>query len=162
MSSEALVTVSRKKTRKFLFQRLFSQCFVPTINDDFEASFLLSKFKGVLDDAYMLEMEELVYQKQWSCIALIQKYAPKFEIEKMSPIALLPMYMCLCEMLFLKEEIPAKVSINEAVEVAKVYGDDSIKKVVNGVLNKVYQNYPEIEKNLDSLAYTGNFSVFYR
>lgn len=72
------------------------------------------------------------------------------------------MYMCLCEMLFLKEEIPAKVSINEAVEVAKVYGDDSIKKVVNGVLNKVYQNYPEIEKNLDSLAYTGNFSVFYR
>jgi transcription termination factor NusB len=34
-------------------------------------------------------------------------------------------------MFFLTEEIPGKVSINEAVEIAKVYGDDSSKKIVN-------------------------------
>jgi len=34
-------------------------------------------------------------------------------------------------MFFLLEEIPAKVSINEAVELAKMYADDSSKRIVN-------------------------------
>ena len=43
-------------------------------------------------------------------------------------------------MIYLKEEIPMKVSINEAVEMAKVYSSDSSKKIVNGILNNFYKN----------------------
>jgi len=63
-------------------------------------------------------------------------------------------------MLFLKEEIPAKVTINEAVELAKVYGDDSAKKIVNGVLNKIYQDHKDITKDLESFNKKNNFSLF--
>ena len=57
---------------------------------------------------------------------------------------MLPIFIGACEMLFLKEEIPAKVSMNEAIEIAKVYGDDSSKKIVNGVLNKLVTQIDEI------------------
>lgn len=160
MPEEVVSKVSRKKTRKFLFQRLFSKCYTQIDNAEFTASFLLAKFSGVLDEAYMEEMEELVVEKESSCIALIQKYAPKFEIEKMSFIYLLPIYIGVCEMMFLKEEIPAKVTINEAVELAKVYGDDSCKKIVNWVLNKVYEDNEQISKELDTLKPKNDFSIF--
>jgi N utilization substance protein B len=43
-----------------------------------------------------------------------------------------------CELLFL-EEIPSKVSINEAVELAKKYGDVESSKFVNGILDKIHK-----------------------
>jgi transcription termination factor NusB len=49
-------------------------------------------------------------------------------------------------MFFITEEIPGKVSINEAVEIAKVYWDDSAKKVVNWILNKVYKDFDKLDK----------------
>ncbi len=160
MSEEVVSKVSRKKTRKFLFQRLFSKCYAQIDNAEFTASFLLSKFSGVLDEAYMEEMEVLVLEKESFCIALIEKYSPKFEIEKMSFIYLLPIYIGICEMMFLKEEIPAKVSINEAVELAKVYWDDSCKKIVNWVLNKVFEDNETISKQWDSLKPKTQYSIF--
>jgi len=160
MSEEVVSKVSRKKTRKFLFQRLFSKCYTNIDNAEFTASFLLDKFAWVLDEDYMAEMEVLVVEKESTCIALIQKYSPKFEIEKMSFIYLLPIYIGVCEMMFLKEEIPAKVSINEAVELAKVYWDDSCKKIVNWVLNKVYEDNEKISKELDTLKPKNDFSIF--
>jgi len=55
-------------------------------------------------------------------------------------------------MFYLDEEIPAKVSINEAVEVAKVYWDNSAKKIVNWVLNKVLEDHEELNKIKDTIS----------
>lgn len=160
MSEEVVSKVSRKKTRKFLFQRLFSQCYTHIDNTEFTASFLLAKFSGVLDEPYIEEMEQIITDKEAFLIAIIEKYSPKFEIEKMSFIYLLPIYIGVSEMLLLKEEIPAKVSINEAVELAKVYWDDSCKKIVNGVLNKVYENHKELIEKKDILKPKTDYSIF--
>lgn len=46
--------------------------------------------------------------------------------------------MGIYELLFTK--IPEVVAINEAVELAKVYSDDDVRKMINGVLDKVYHN----------------------
>jgi len=54
-------------------------------------------------------------------LEIIKKYAPKFNIENMNLTYIIPVYISLAEMLYLKEDIPAKVSINEAVELAKTY-----------------------------------------
>lgn len=37
-------------------------------------------------------------------------------------------------------DIPEIVAINEAIELAKVYSDDEVRKMINGVLDKVYHN----------------------
>ena len=76
-------------------------------------------------------------------------YSPKFKIEKMSLSYTLPVYIGLAEMFFITEEIPGKVSINEAVEIAKVYWDDSAKKVVNWILNKAYKDFDTLNPTKD-------------
>jgi transcription termination factor NusB len=53
-------------------------------------------------------------------------------------------------MFFLDEEIPAKVSINEAIEVTKSFWDDSSKKIVNWVLNKIFVDYDILKEELKS------------
>jgi transcription termination factor NusB len=64
-------------------------------------------------------------------------------------------------MLFLKEEIPAKVSMNEAIEIAKVYWDDSSKKIVNGVLNKLMTQIDEVLTLSQTFDYSQpSFSYF--
>ena len=35
-------------------------------------------------------------------------------------------------------DTPSVVAINEAIELAKIYSDDSVRKMINGVLDKVY------------------------
>ena len=64
----------------------------------------------------------------------------------MSPTYILPIYIALAEMFFFTEEIAAEISINEAIEIAKKYSDDSARKIINWLLNQVYKNYDELSK----------------
>ena len=48
------------------------------------------------------------------------------------------------ELLFL-EDIPPKVAINEAIELAKRFGDIDSPRFVNGVLDKIYKMEKEVE-----------------
>jgi transcription termination factor NusB len=63
----------------------------------------------------------LVLEKENFLIYLIEKYAPKFNVEKMPLHSTLAIFIAIVEMFFLEEEIPAKVSINEAVEISKIF-----------------------------------------
>lgn len=137
--------ISRKLSRKILFQKLYAHCFYKNSNELFLESFFEWKFNREIDEKYIDEMFWIILKNEKFLISIIQKYAPKFDIEKMSLSYILPIYIGASEMLFLKEEIPAKVSINEWVELAKVYGDDSAKKIVNGVLNNVFNNYEALK-----------------
>ena len=62
-------------------------------------------------------------------------------------------------MLHLREEIPMKVSINEAVEMAKVYSTDSSKKIVNGILNNFYNDIENYKKET-AVPPISDFSFF--
>jgi N utilization substance protein B len=64
----------------------------------------------------------------------------------MSVINILPIYISFAEIFFLDEELAIKISINEAVELAKRYGDDSSKRLVNGILGQVVNNIEEWDK----------------
>lgn len=153
---------NRKKTRKLLFQYLYAQTF-PNYNEAlFAESFIQDVFRFSRDEKYLEEMKKIILFREDFFIAVIKECSPKFSIQSMSLSYTLPVYIGLAEMLFFSEEIPAKVSINEAVEVAKVYGDDSSKKIVNGILNKVFQNIEQyIEKAKQEPIKTG-ISVFYK
>jgi N utilization substance protein B len=129
-------------------------------DESFMESFFHGKFKVSIDLKYIDSMERLILEKESYCLGLIKKYAPKFDIESMNIENTLPMMIGIVEMFFLEEEIPVKVSINESVELAKVYADDSSKRIVNGVLNKIYQDIEIIEKNIEDYKLDINFSYF--
>jgi len=67
---------------------------------------------------------------------IISKYADNWQISRMAVIDRNIIRLATYEMLFI-EDIPPKVSINEAIELAKKYGDTESNKFVNGVLDKI-------------------------
>lgn len=146
-----ILITNRKKSRKLLFQELYAMSINEFDIELFKESFFNDVFTFNQDEQYIEEMKKVITYNEAFFINILKIYTPKFSIENMSLSYILPIYIGLWEMFFITEEIPAKVSINEAVEIAKVYWDDSSKKIVNWVLNKVFENYDELEttKNND-------------
>ncbi|MDY0018643.1 MAG: transcription antitermination factor NusB [Anaerolineae bacterium] len=64
--------------------------------------------------------------------AYIQKYAPEWPLEQVALVDRNVLRIALYE--FTAGKIPTKVAINEAVELAKLFGSDSAPRFVNGVL----------------------------
>ncbi|MCP4523889.1 MAG: transcription antitermination protein NusB [Candidatus Gracilibacteria bacterium] len=128
--------------------------------DSFSASFYDNVFNFDIDLVYLNEMTDIIKKNECFFIEIMKKYSPKFDLKKMNVMYILPVYIGLAEMYYLTEEIPAKVSLNEAVELAKAFGDDSAKKIVNGVLHNVYTNYEDFKTLSTSIQKTNDFSLF--
>ena len=72
--------------------------------------------------------------------AIIAKAAPEWPLEKIAIIDRNILRIGLYEFLYADpEEVPSKVAINEAIELAKNYGGPNSSKFVNGVLGTVYK-----------------------
>lgn len=68
----------------------------------------------------------------------ITKNAPEWPIDKISKIDLVILRIAVYELLF-AEDIPKKVAIDEAVELAKEFGNENSSKFVNGVLGTILE-----------------------
>ncbi len=74
--------------------------------------------------------------------AVITKYAANWQIDRMAVVDKNILRMAAFEILRL-DDIPPKVSINEAVDMAKKYGDKDSGKFVNGILDKINKTKAE-------------------
>ncbi len=72
---------------------------------------------------------------------IIAPAAPEWPIEQIALVDLIVLRVAIFELLF-KGEVPPKVAINEAVELAKTFGGPNSSKFVNGVLGTVYRSSP--------------------
>jgi len=79
---------------------------------------------------------------------IITKAAPDWPLEKISNVDRNILRIGLYELLFSdKNEVPPKVAINEAIELAKSFGGENSSKFVNGVLGAVYKELGEPGKD---------------
>lgn len=76
---------------------------------------------------------------------LIKKYATEWPLEQITPVDRNVLRIGIYELLF-SENIPPRVAINEAIEIAKAFGGESSGKFINGVLGAIFNNLPEMEK----------------
>lgn len=67
---------------------------------------------------------------------IIARHATNWNIERMAVVDRNILRLAAYELLYM-EDIPPKVSINEAVEIAKKFGDKNSGKFVNGILDKI-------------------------
>lgn len=82
---------------------------------------------------------------------IIEKAAPEWPIEQITAVDRAVLRIGLYELLFgPREEVPPKVAINEAIELAKSFGGESSGKFVNGVLGTVYREIGEPGKDFPS------------
>lgn len=82
----------------------------------------------------------ITYKNEIDKIA--NKYLDGWTIDRLGNTDIAILRMGIFELLY--TEIPPIVAINEAIELAKVYSDDSVRKMINGVLDKIYHNKGEI------------------
>lgn len=89
-----------------------------------------------------------VFRKKPDLDNIIVKAAPEWPLEKISVVDRNILRLGLYELIFADhKEVPPKVAINEAIELAKTFGGDTSSKFVNGVLGAVYKEMGEPGKN---------------
>ncbi len=102
--------------------------FAPEFNDH---GFVKSLITGVMENLDTVDR-------------YITKYATEWPLEQITIVDRNILRIGVYELVFDKE-IPAKVAINEAIEIAKKYGSESSGKFVNGVLGAIYKDMEKIE-----------------
>ena len=99
---------------------------------------------GLPDNSFVFALADQVLEKLAVIDGIIEKAAPDWPLEKISVIDRNILRIGLCELLFGdRKEVPPKVAINEAIELAKTFGGENSGKFVNGVLGAVYKELGE-------------------
>ena len=94
--------------------------------DDLDLSFIKVGLKGIQDNLQAIDNK-------------IEDQLVNWKLNRISKVNLSILRIAIYEMLF-REDIPAKVSINEAIELAKKFSDEKSVSFINGVLDQVYKN----------------------
>lgn len=117
-----------------------------------------SRFSGTLSD-YLMDREVSGEIRNY-CEKLVEgtltnlgnidsaiiRYATNWQLNRMAVVDRNILRLATYELLYL-EDIPPKVAINEAVELAKKFGDNDSSKFVNGVLDKISrEELKDVEK----------------
>jgi N utilization substance protein B len=138
---------NRHLSRSIVLQTLFELDFGGGIKDNVDEALKrnLKEFApGHEDDAFVFSLIEQVLKKRVVVDEIIEKAAPDWPIDKISIIDRNILRIGLTELLFGdRKEVPPKVAINEAIELAKTFGGENSGKFVNGVLGAVYKEIGE-------------------
>jgi len=136
------MAVSRHFGRILLMQSVFEWEFhykVKTLKSYLERNMKDCNFNGK-DVDFVIQLFEEVEKNLEGIKKIIQKYAPEWPVDKISPVDRAILYIGVCEIMFIKrEDVPPVVAINESIEMAKQYGGDNSSKFINGVLSNMYE-----------------------
>lgn len=103
---------------------------------------------GLNDSTFIADLLKNIIAKKPELDLIIEKAAPAWPIDRISVIDRNVLRMGLYELLFGdRGEVPPKVAINEAIELAKTFGGENSGKFVNGVLGAVYKEIGEPGKD---------------
>ena len=135
---------NRHLGRIVALQTLYEAEFRISCNDpDFELSDVLDRniarySETIEDKAFIVALVDGVYARAEELDAALQPLAPDWPIDKIARIDRVILRMGLYELKY-EKDVPPKVVINEAVELAKAFGGENSSKFINGVLGSSYR-----------------------
>lgn len=95
--------------------------------------------EGEAGDEYLSKLVLGVVEQKTLIDNLISENLEKWSIERLATVDRNLLRIATYEMKFFRNEVPENVILDEAIEIAKIYGDDQSSKFINGVLSKVKQ-----------------------
>jgi N utilization substance protein B len=100
----------------------------------------IARYESTVDDVYFIEeLVRGVAKYQAELDEELRPLAPEWPIEQIARMDRVVLRMGLYELEY-EKDVPPKVVINEAVELAKAFGGDNSSKFVNGVLGTALKN----------------------
>lgn len=91
--------------------------------DTIDKEFVFSEINGIFDNLEFIDSK-------------IGEYSVKWDFQRLNKIDLALLRLSLYE-IFFREDIPQSVSVNEVVELSKVYGTDESSSFINGILGNI-------------------------
>lgn len=135
---------SRSRTRRFALQSLYARSIAGTLVSK-EAPFFDDTER--VDDVYADLLCQKSIENEGKLLSVIYESAPKFDVKTLPIINAIILYIALVELLILcPDDVPPRVSVNEAIELAKRYSDDAGKNLINGILNTVLEKQKSIQE----------------
>ena len=144
---------NRHLSRSIVMQALYEWDFRGGAMTDLEIEHTLARnaeefAPGVHNVSFMRKLLFGVLGKRAKIDDIIEKPAPDWSIDKIAIIDRNILRIGLYELLFEdRAQVPAKVAINEAIELSKTYGGETSSKFINGVLGAVYKELGEPGKD---------------
>jgi len=142
---------NRHLSRSIVLQTLFEWDFngAGNINVKEAVERNLKEFApGLEDDAFVFSLIDQIFKKRPAIDEIIEKAAPEWPLDKISIVDRNILRIGLTELLFGdRTQVPPKVAINEAIELAKTFGGENSSKFINGVLGAVYKEIGEPGKD---------------
>ncbi|MBE2898215.1 transcription antitermination factor NusB [Pasteurellaceae bacterium 20609_3] len=126
----------RHRARECALQALYSWLMSQNDVADVEVAFMLEQDMKGVDVVYFRTLLQDTVAHEDELKALIEPHLDR-AFKSLDPIERVLLLMAACELRF--QDVPYKVVINEAVEVAKTFGAEEGHKYINGVLDKIAQ-----------------------
>lgn len=103
---------------------------------------------GIEDTIFAEHLMEGTLRERATIDKLIEKCAPEWPIDQVTVVDRNVLRLGIYELMFGNyDEVPPKVAINEAIELAKTFGSDASPRFVNGVLGTIYREMGEPMKD---------------
>lgn len=101
--------------------------------------------RGVLKNRAVLDEQIVAAARNWS-------------LSRMAPVDLALLRLATYELMFLTD-IPAAVTLNEAIEIAKCYGTRESPAFINGLLDKIVHNVAGSDRRADNQKHDGDVEI---
>lgn len=141
---------NRHVLRTILMQSLYEQEFHPKSSlEEIAGRYLNREQADEEERAYIEHAAAGLAKRRKEIDKLIVKHAPEWPLDQIASIDRAVLRLGIYEVLY-SEEVPPKVAINEAVEIAKAFGGENSGSFVNGVLGTVYRSSDKYDEKDDA------------
>lgn len=132
--------MNRKKSREYLMQLVYQMQISKESAGEVYDSFMENEeiLKDGIDLTYIKSCLIGIMTNKDILDAKISENLVNWKINRISKVNLSILRVAVYELIY-KEDIPAKVAINEAIELCKEFSDEKSVSFVNGVLDKIYK-----------------------
>lgn len=127
--------MNRRKAREYAFILLFEYKFQPDDIFNLMEAFFAEYNAGDQED-YIRSVVEGAIGNIDEIDSLINEYSKGWSVDRISNVCLAVMRLAIYELKYV-DSIPANVSVNEAVNIAKTYDGDSAAPFINGILGNI-------------------------
>lgn len=142
-----MTRMTRSSAREIAFHLVFELSFSNQIADEFLSSALTpetfarlvteeplyQEYPNAKQKGYITTLVRGVYEHREELDAFISRYAVGWKFSRLSHATVSILRICMYEVLYIKE-VPLASAINEAIELAKRYEEDSMVPFINGIL----------------------------
>lgn len=130
-----LPSANKRKSREQAFIILFEKSFNTELSVD-EIMDIAIETEVISKDKMTADIVKKAEENIEDIDAVIEHNLKGWSKQRISKVSLALLRMAVCEMKYF-DKVPVGVSINEAVEICKVYGSDEDKGFVNGILGSI-------------------------